>query len=162
LELDSRSNSRTRLKSDVTTVLSRREREILDIVYRLGEGTAEQIRTELSDAPHYSTVRSLLRVLEEKGHLTHGERNLRYVYRAVMPKPKAAQLAVERILATFFDSSVDNLLRALLSRMSLEQLNKARHILDDTRKQRRHHEAIEAWETKNIYFRAFLTKPVRL
>ena len=119
----------------MTIVLSRREGEILDIVYRLGEGTVEQIRTELPDAPHYSTVRALLRVLEEKGHLTHGERNLRYVYRAVMPKPEAAQLAVHRVLTTFFDGSVENLLGTLLSKMSREQVDRARHILDCTRKQ---------------------------
>jgi predicted transcriptional regulator len=129
LELDLPFTKRSRFKPDVTTVLSRREREILDIVYRLGEGTVEQIRTELPDAPHYSTVRALLRVLEEKHHLTHCERNLRYVYRAVVPKPEAAQSALHRVLTTFFDGSVENLLRALLSRMSPEQLDRARHIL---------------------------------
>jgi predicted transcriptional regulator len=126
LELDLPFTKRSRFKPDVTIVLSRREREIVDIVYRLGEGTVEQIRTELPDGPHYSTVRALLRVLEKKGHLTHGERNLRYVYRAVMPKPEAAQLALDRVLTTFFDGSVENLLRALLSRMSPEQVDRVR------------------------------------
>lgn len=86
------------------------EREILDIVYRIGERTVEWIRTELPDASHYSTVRALLRVLEEKDHLVHGERNLRYIYQAVMPKPEAAQLAVDRVLTTFFEDSAENLL----------------------------------------------------
>jgi len=135
LELELPFTKRSQCKSDVTIVLTRREREILDIVYRLGEGTVDQIRTELPAAPHYSTVRALLRVLEEKGHLTHGERNLRYVYRAVMPKPEAARLAVHRVLTTFFDGSPENLLMALISRMSAEQLDKARHILDCTRQQ---------------------------
>ena len=134
MELDLPAISPSRCKLGATVVLSRREREILDIVYRLGEGTVEQIRTELPDAPHYSTVRALLRVLEEKGHLTHGERNLRYVYKAVMPKLEAAQLAVDRVLTTFFDGSAENLLRALLPRMSPEQLERARQILDGTRK----------------------------
>jgi len=137
LELDQPSVGRSHFKADVTTVLSRREREILDIVYRLGEGTVEQIRTELPDAPHYSTVRALLRVLEEKGHLTHGERNLRYVYRAVMPKPEAAQLALHRVLTTFFNGSVETLLRSLLSGMSPEQVKRARHIVDCAQKQTR-------------------------
>lgn len=95
----------------------------------------EQIRTELPDAPHYSTVRALLRVLERKGHLSHGERNLRYVYRAVMPKPQAAQLALDRVLTTFFDGSVENLLGAILSSMSPEQLDRARPILAGTGKE---------------------------
>ena len=134
MELDLPFAKRSRFTPDVTIILSRREREILDIVYRLGEGTVEQIRTELPDAPHYSTVRALLRVLEEKGHLTHGERNLRYVYSAVMPKPEAAQSALHRVLTTFFDGSVENLLQALLSRMSPDQVDRARYLLDRARK----------------------------
>lgn len=130
MELDLPCISRSGHKSDMTTALSRREREILNIIYRLGEGTVEQIRTELRDQPHYSTVRALLRVLEEKGHLTHGERNLRYVYKPVIPKAEAAQSAVDRVLTTFFDGSVESLLHVLLSRMSTEEIERARHLLD--------------------------------
>ncbi len=137
MELDLPLTSPFQLKTDLTTVLSRREREILDVIYRLGEGTVEQIRTELTGAPHYSTVRALLRVLEEKGHLAHGEQNLRYVYRAVMPKPEAAQLALDRVITTFFDRSVEKLLTALLSRMSPAEVDTARHVLVNTRKHRR-------------------------
>lgn len=138
MELDLPLTQRSRYKLDVTAALSRREKEILDIVYRLGEGTVAQIRTELPVAPHYSTVRALLRVLQEKGHVTHSDRNLRYVYRAAIPKPEAAQSALHRVLTTFFDGSVENLLRGLLSRMSPEQLDRARHMLDCAQKQTRH------------------------
>ncbi len=114
-------------------ILSRREREILDVLYRLCEATVEQVRAELAAAPHYSTVRALLRVLEEKGHIIHGEQNLRYVYRPVVPKQKAAQVALDQLVATFFDSSIEKLLRVVVSRMSSEQIDKARQILNASR-----------------------------
>ena len=117
----------------MSIVLSRRERELLDILYRLGEATGEQVRAELTEAPHYSTVRALLRVLEQKGHILHVEQNLRYVYRPVVSKQEAAQLALDRLEATFFDGSRENLLRAVVSRMPFEQLEKARQILNETR-----------------------------
>jgi BlaI family penicillinase repressor len=134
LELDLPVTSRRRIRPDVTATLTRREREILDIIYRLGEATVEQIRTELTGAPHYSTVRALLRVLEEKGHLSHGEQSLRYVYRPILPKQRAARLALDRVIETFFDSSVENVLRALLAGMSREQLDRAQQILDGARR----------------------------
>ncbi len=115
-----------RTRHCVTIVLSRREREILDVLYRLREATVEQVRAELANAPHYSTVRALLRVLEEKGYILHVEQNLRYVYRPVVPKQRAAQLAVDHLVTTFFDSSIENLFRAVVSRMSSEQIHNAR------------------------------------
>ncbi len=118
----------------MTIILSRREREILDILYRLGEASVEQVRIELAETPHYSTVRALLRVLEEKGHVIHGEQNLRYVYSPVVPKQKAAQVALDQLLATFFDSSIEKLLRVVVSRMSSEQIDKARQIVNADRK----------------------------
>lgn len=110
----------------MTILVSRREREILDILYRLGRASAEQVRAELTEAPHYSTVRALLRVLEEKGHILHVEQNLRYVYRPVVPKGKAAQLAIDQVLTTYFDGSIESLLKAIASKMSSGQSQKAR------------------------------------
>ena len=121
----------------MTIILSRREREIIDVLYRLGEATVEQVRAELTEAPHYSTVRALLRVLEEKGHILHGEQNLRYVYRPVVPKQKAAQVALDQLVTTFFDSSIEKLLRAVVLRMSSEQIDKARQIVNASGKRDR-------------------------
>jgi len=97
----------------------------------------EQVRAELTEAPHYSTVRALLRVLEEKGHILHGEQNLRYVYRPVVPKQKAAQVALDQLVTTFFDSSIEKLLRAVVLRMSSEQIDKARQIVNASGKRDR-------------------------
>lgn len=116
---------------DTSIALTRREREILNVLYVLDEATVEQVRAKLPDERHYSTVRSLLRVLEEKGHVIHAERELRYVYRPVVPKAEAAESAIDRLLTTFFDGSAESLLMALLARMSAEQVNRAFRIALD-------------------------------
>lgn len=125
------STPRSRSKPDTSIALTRREREILDVVYRLGEANVGQIRAKVPNAPHYSTVRSLLRVLEEKGHVSHSERNLRYLYKPVVPKAEAAQFAIDRLLTTFFDGSAENLLVALLPNMSPEQVDRAFRVVLD-------------------------------
>jgi predicted transcriptional regulator len=76
--------------------LSRRERQIMDIIYRLGRATANEVIRELPDERHSSTVRTQLRVLEEKGHLRHDEEGLRYVYSAVVPRRMARQKALRK------------------------------------------------------------------
>lgn len=85
-------------------------------MYRLGDGTVEQIRAELTGSPHYSTVRALLRVLETKGYLIHGERDLRHTYRPGIAKGEAAEVAIDRVLMIFFDGSVEKLLEAVMRR----------------------------------------------
>ena len=114
--------------------LSRREREILDILYRLQEAAVEQVRIELTGNPQYSTVRALLRVLEEKGHVVHQEQRLRYVYRPVVPKHEAAQSALRQLRETFFASSTEEMLKMLLQQISSEELDRVGCALEKIRK----------------------------
>lgn len=103
------------------TNLSRRERQIMDILYRLGSATAAEIRENLPDAPSYSTVRALLRILEEKGHLRHQYDGPRYVFTPVVSRPAAQKSALRQMLRTFFDGSATQAVAALLD-MSAREL----------------------------------------
>ena len=94
--------------------LSRRERQIMDVVYRRGEATAAQILAEMSDAPSYSAIRALLRILVDKKHLQHREDGPRYVYTPVIPRQRARARALERVVDTFFDGSALKAASALL------------------------------------------------
>ena len=94
--------------------LSRRERQIMEIVYRNGSSTAAEVHAELPDAPTYSAVRALLRILEEKGHLRHRQDGQRYVYSATVPRDRARRSALQRVVGTFFGGSVTDAVAALL------------------------------------------------
>lgn len=94
--------------------LSRRERQIMDIVYREGEVSAARVQEEIPDPPSYSSVRTHLRILEEKGHLVHHQEGPRYVYRPTTPRSKARRSALARVLETFFDDSVESAVATLL------------------------------------------------
>jgi BlaI family transcriptional regulator, penicillinase repressor len=94
--------------------LSRRERQIMDIVYRLGQATVSEVMDELPDPPGYSAVRAMLRKLEGKGHLQHAESGARYVYEATIPRESASENALTRLLRTFFDDSPSKTVAALL------------------------------------------------
>ena len=94
--------------------LSRRERQIMDIVYELKEATAQQVMERLPSAPGYSAVRALLRVLENKGHLDHRQNGPRYVYLPRLPKDKARRSELRHLLKTFFDNSTEDAVAALL------------------------------------------------
>lgn len=94
--------------------LSRREREILDVLYRLGEATAADVRDALSDPPSYSAVRTHLRILEEKGHAAHDQDGPRYVYRPAVAPEKAQRSALRHVLETFFDDSPEQAVAALI------------------------------------------------
>jgi predicted transcriptional regulator len=94
--------------------LSRRERQIMDIVYRLGEATAAEVMDNLPDPPSYSAVRALLRILEEKEHLRHRQEGPRYVHRPTVPVDKAKQSALKHVATTFFDDSISQAVAALL------------------------------------------------
>jgi predicted transcriptional regulator len=94
--------------------LSRRERQIMDIIYELKEATAAQVLEHLPTPPSYSSVRALLRVLEEKGHLTHKQDGPRYVFIPTLPRDEARQTALEHLLKTFFDDSAEKVVAALL------------------------------------------------
>jgi len=95
--------------------LSRRERQIMDILYRRGRASASEIHRALPDRPSYSAVRAKLRVLEEKGHVRHQEQALRYVYLPTLPRDKARQSALRHLLETFFDNSTEQAITALLT-----------------------------------------------
>jgi predicted transcriptional regulator len=94
--------------------LSRREREMMDILYSLGRATAIDIQGRLPDRPSYSTVRTILRVLERKGHLRHVEEGQKYVYEPAVPRDTAKRSAIQRLIATFFDGSAKAAAAALL------------------------------------------------
>jgi predicted transcriptional regulator len=94
--------------------LSRRERQIMDIVYEMKEASALQVMERLPSPPSYSAVRALLRVLEHKGHLTHRQDGPRYVYIPRLPRDKARRSALAHLKRTFFDGSTKDVVAALL------------------------------------------------
>src|SRR5262245_31057591 len=106
--------------------LSRRERHIMDILFRLGRASAEEVMRELSGDPSYSTVRTQLRVLEEKGHVRHEEQGRRYLYLPAVPRTAARRSALRHVVDTFFGGSVEKVVAALLggeaARVSPEEL----------------------------------------
>jgi predicted transcriptional regulator len=97
------------------TSLSRRERQIMDILFERGEATAAEVMAALSDPPSNSAVRSLLRILEEKGHVRHVKKGMRYLYRPVQPRQSAAHSVLRQVLHTFFGGSVEKAVTTLLS-----------------------------------------------
>ena len=96
------------------STLSRRERQIMDILYRRGRAAAGEVMEELPGDPSYSTVRAQLRVLEDKGHVTHQEEGLRYVYTPAVPRHAARKSALRHLVDTFFDGSAEQAVSALL------------------------------------------------
>ena len=94
--------------------LSRRERQIMAIVYRHGSVTVAQVRSEMPQAPSYSAVRAMLRVLEEKGHLKHVQEGPRYVFSATLARGRARRSALTHLVDTFFDGSAEEVVATLL------------------------------------------------
>ena len=94
--------------------LSRRERQIMEILYQRGKASASEVREAMPDAPGYSAVRAMLRVLEEKGHVRHLEEGLRYVYVPIVTRDKARRAAVKHVMDTFFSGSPEQIVAALL------------------------------------------------
>src|SRR5919108_3593604 len=102
------------MATSLLTALTRRERHIMDILFRLGRATADDVMRELSGNPSYSTVRTQLRVLEEKGHVRHEEHGRRFIYMPVMQRSAARKSALRHLVETFFDGSVEKVVAALL------------------------------------------------
>ena len=94
---------------------SRREREILEILYSQGQATATEVQAALPDPPTYSAVRSILRILEQKGYVRHEEQGKRYVYLPTQPHQTAARSALRQVLQTFFGGSLESAVRTFLS-----------------------------------------------
>jgi predicted transcriptional regulator len=113
--------------------LSRRERQIMDILYKVERASVGQVLSQLADKPSYSTVRAQLRVLEEKGHVRHEEHGLRYVYFPAVPRDVARRSALRHLVETFFDGSTEKVVAALLGgeidRISPEELDRLAHLI---------------------------------
>ena len=127
--------------SDTThSALTRRERQIMDILYRRGRATAGDVMEDLSGNPNYSTVRTQLRVLEDKGHVTHEEEGLRYVYAPAVPRSSARKSALRHLVDTFFDGAPENAVAAILggegSKLSDEQLDRIADLVKKSRTRR--------------------------
>ena len=118
---------------------SRREREIMDIVHRLGRASVSDVMNALSGNPSYSTVRAQLRVLEEKGHLRHEEEQLRYVYLAAESPQKVRRSAVKHLIETFFEGSPEKVVEALVGRdgdrLSDEELDRIAQLIERARRE---------------------------
>ena len=127
---------RTRLAPDRT--LSRRERQIMDILYRRARATAAEVMDDLTGEPSYSTVRTQLRVLEEKGHVRHEEEGLRFVYMPAVRRRAAGKSALKHLVETFFDGSAEKTVAALLggeaTRLSEEELKRISDLIAKARK----------------------------
>jgi predicted transcriptional regulator len=123
------------------TDLTRRERQIMDILYRLGRATAGDVMRELPGDPAYSTVRTQLRVLEEKGHVHHEEEGLRYVYVPAVARTAARKSALRHLVETFFDGSTEKTVAALLggdaSKLSEDELNRIAALIRKAREESR-------------------------
>ena len=123
------------------TTLSRRERQIMDILYRIGRATVNEVMAELHGEPNYSTVRTQLRVLETKGHVRHEEQGLRYVYIPTAPRYSVRQSALKHLIKTFFDGSAEKMLSTLLgseaARLSDEDLDRLADLIAKARRERR-------------------------
>jgi BlaI family transcriptional regulator, penicillinase repressor len=122
-------------------ILSRREREMMNIIFRSGKATAGEVMDGLADPPSYSAVRATLRVLEQKGHLKHQHDGTRYVYMPTLNREKARSSALEQLLTTFFDGSAASVMAALLEReadkLTSEELDRLSGMIDEARKEGR-------------------------
>jgi predicted transcriptional regulator len=119
--------------------LTRRERQIMDILYRRGRATAAEVMEDLPGDPSYSTVRTHLRILETKGHVRHEQDGLRYVYTAAVPRHSARRSALRHLVDTFFDGSAEKVVSALLggegARLDESQLDRIAALIDKARKE---------------------------
>ena len=119
--------------------LSRRERQIMDILFALEQASGQQIHERLPDQPNYSTVRTILRVLERKGLVTHTEKDLKYIYRPTVAKAAARRSAVARLINTFFEGSAKQAVAAFLdpatARMSKADLDEISAMIEKAKKE---------------------------
>jgi predicted transcriptional regulator len=119
--------------------LSRRERQIMEILYQRGKASASEVRESMGDAPGYSAVRAMLRVLEEKGHIKHQAEGLKYVYLPIVTRDKAKRTAVKHLLDTFFGDSPEQVVAALLDvsskRLTREELDRMAGMIEKARRE---------------------------
>jgi predicted transcriptional regulator len=121
--------------------LSRRERQIMDAIYRRGQATVAEVLEDMPDPPSYSAVRAMLRVLEEKGHLRHDQQGPRYVFLPTVPRDQARRSALQQLVRTFFDGSTEQTVAALLdlsdTKLSDAELKRLSRLIDQARKEGR-------------------------
>jgi predicted transcriptional regulator len=121
--------------------LSRRERQIMEILYQRGKASASEVREAMEDAPGYSAVRAMLRVLEEKGHVRHIEEGLRYVYMPTVAREKAKRAAVKHVMDTFFNGSPEQIVAALLdissTGLTREELDRMSEMIEKAKREGR-------------------------
>ena len=117
--------------------LSRRERQIMDVIYQQGRATVQEVLDQLVDPPSYSSIRAIMRLLEEKGRLRHVSEGPRYVYLPTRPKEKARRSALKHMLTTFFDDSVETAVAALLDvkarQLSDDDLDRLQRLIEEAR-----------------------------
>jgi predicted transcriptional regulator len=127
------------MAASLHTVLTRRERQIMDVLFRRGRATASQVMQELPGGPSYSTVRTQLRVLEDKGHVRHEEEGPRYVYMPAVPRHAARKSALRHLVNTFFDGSTEKVVAALLggegTRLTDEELKRVADLVAKAQKE---------------------------
>jgi len=125
-------------KKTIDPDLSRRERQIMDVLFARGRATGQEIQEGLADQPNYSSVRTILRVLERKGYVRHVEEGLRYVYEPTVPREAASRSALQRIIRTFFDGSAKEAAAALLDpaafHLSEEELTELARIIEKAKR----------------------------
>jgi predicted transcriptional regulator len=121
--------------------LSRRERQIMEIIYRLGQATAAEVMENLPNPPSYSAVRAMLRLLEQKGYVRHEQDGPRYVFKPMLAREKARRSALKQMLQTFFDGSTGEAVATLLDlsrrRMSKEELDHLSELIEEAKKEGR-------------------------
>ena len=121
--------------------LSRRERQIMDVIYRVGQATAQDVRDQLPEPPSYSTVRALLRILEDKGHVKHRDDGTRYVYVPTVSRERARASALQQVVRTFFDGSAAAAAAALLdlkdTSVSDDELDRLEKLIEQARGENR-------------------------
>ena len=121
--------------------LSRRERQIMDVLYRRGRATAMEVLEDLPDPPSYTAVRTLLRIMEDKGHIRHTQEGSRYIYQPCLSREKARRSVLDSVIQNFFEGSRQKLFAALLDggsgKLSRDELNSLSELVDQARKEGR-------------------------
>ena len=119
--------------------MSRRERQIMEILYRRGQASVSEVRAAMNDAPSYSAVRAMLRVLKDKGHVKHEAEGLKYMYRPVVNREKAKRSALKSLVDTFFNDRPDEVVAALLDvssqRLTAEELDRMAAMIDEAKRE---------------------------
>ena len=129
------------MKKPAPSTLTRREREIMDILYRRGRATAAEVLEDMASPPTYSAVRALLRILEDEGHIKHVQDGPRYVYLPAVARNDARKSALSHVVTTFFDGSVEQVVATLVessrSKLSKDELERLAQLIEKAKKEGR-------------------------